>query len=225
MSVTLIVPVDFGADPERQVAWDWLRIRYPLEWQLVEAWSPRRSCDEWSKGDAVNGAVEHAAGDKLVIADADLYIDIDVLRHALDLLDAEAPWVMPHGIVYRLARKSSATVIAMQDPPAAQRIVARRHEGPIGGGFVVCTREAFDTVHGIDPRFTGWGGEDISFGRALDTLVGSHARLWAPTWHLWHTPLERHDGRRASPDNERLAARYLDAVGQPVAMRALCEEH
>jgi len=138
---------------------------------------------------------------------------------------AGAPWVMPHGIVYRLSRGATMAVRSLKHTPTPTRVISRRHPGPVGGGFVVCSRSAFDAVHGIDPRFTGWGGEDISFGRALDTLVGRHVRLDAPTWHLWHEPLPRVMGRRASPENERLAGRYLDAAGDEVAMRALCEEH
>lgn len=219
-TVSLVVPValDFG----RQRSWDWLRPRYPSEWELIECGA--ESGPTWSKGRQVNAGVKASSGDVLVIADADLYLDIEVLRDAIGEVRAGAPWVMPHGIVYRLSRHASAKVLSAEGVGRPDRVVAKRHDGPIGGGFVVCKRAAFDVVRGIDPRFTGWGGEDISFGRALDTLVGEHHRLWAPTWHFWHTPLQRHEGRRASPENERLAGRYLDAVGDRDAMRALVDE-
>lgn len=228
MSVSLIVPVTLDG-LERERNWSWLRPKYEQTgWEIVECWyDPKKAeqDEEWSKGRAVNPGVEHSSGDVLVIADADLFIDRDVLDDAIERVERGAPWVMPHGVVYRLSRRASSAVCAYPSTPKCERTVSRRHDGPVGGGFVVCSRTAFDTVRGIDPRFTGWGGEDISFGRALDTLVGTHVRLWAPTWHLWHTPMPRHLGWRASPENEQLANRYLDAAGDPIAMRAIVEEH
>jgi len=218
--VSLIVPV--SGEPERERAWDWLRPSYEATgWEIVEC---PDTATEWSKGRAVNPGVAMSSGNRLIIADADLYIDLDVLGCALDLLGNGAAWVVPHKTVYRLAPRATRALRAMPEPPLPSPTISRHHLGPVGGGFVVCTRSAFDEVHGIDPRFTGWGGEDISFGWALDTLVGKHTRLDAPTWHMHHPPMQRFAGR-ASPENEWLAGRYADARGEPVAMRAICEEH
>lgn len=221
--ISLVVPVAYDG-LERERNWQWLKPLYPIEWELIECIDALGVENSFSKGRAVTPAVERSRGDVLVIADADLYIDIDVLHRAVERVSDGVPWVVPHGIVYRLARSTSRVVCRMPDPPRCMETLARRHDGPIGGGFVVCSRKAYDTVRGFDPRFRGWGGEDISFGRALDTLVGSHERLWAPTWHLWHRPMQRIDGYRASRPNELLANRYLDAMGDELAMRAIIEE-
>lgn len=223
MTVSVIVPVAHDG-AERDAAWRWLRPTYPADWEVVQCCDTSKGA--WSKGRAVAAGAAQATGDTFVIADCDLLIDQRVLQRAVELVAERAPWVMPHGVVYRLGKKSTVALLKYDTHPLPARTVGRRHNGPVGGGFVVCSRAGYDTVRGIDPRFTGWGGEDISFGRALDTLVGSHLRLWAPTWHLWHVPMVRpQDGRRASPENERLAGRYLDAVGDRTAMRAIVEEH
>jgi hypothetical protein len=82
-------------------------------------------------------------------------------------------------------------------------------------------RSTWENVGGVDPRFVGWGGEDIAFGWALDTLAGPHTNLGAPLYHLWH-PLAV-DRRKASPETDRLAGRYAEANGKPEAMRALID--
>lgn len=218
--VSVVVPVACdGAERDRN--WQFIRDVYEHnwpEWEIIEA--PDDGEADWSKGRAVNRAVERSSGRQLVIADSDLYVDPDALMRALLMLVCGAPWVVPYTTVLRLDERSTVRVLAGFSD--ARVVHGRRHKGPAGGGIVVLTRDAFDQVGGIDPRFTMWGGEDISFGRALDTLVGPHVRLDGTVWHLWHEPMPRYPGRRASPSNERLAGLYLDAEGNRDEMERLC---
>ena len=79
-------------------------------------------------------------------------------------------------------------------------------------------------VGGIDPRFIGFGGDDISFARALDTLVGPCKRLDYPMTHLHHDRTPRRKGNRGSEANEQLAARYMLAAGDREAMLMIVKE-
>jgi hypothetical protein len=86
--------------------------------------------------------------------------------------------------------------------------------GPMGGGIVVLRRDDYEAVGGIDPRFRGWGGEDISFGWALSVLVGVGHRLDGDLWHLYHPhAAARFNGEvpRGSDAAEQLAGRYKAA--------------
>jgi hypothetical protein len=89
----------------------------------------------------------------------------------------------------------------------------------------VLSRAAYEESGGIDPRFSGFGGDDISWARALDTLVGPCVAGDAPMWHLFHPRSFRRAGNRGSAENEALAARYGDAAGDVIAMRKLVNEH
>lgn len=205
MTVSVLIPFA-GVDEYRVAARDWIIDRYHREhrdWEIIEA----SSDGVWRKGVAVDSAAARASHDVFVIADADLFIDPGVLDHAARLVQDSVPWVVPHGKVFRLNR--SATAHTMNGIQRRAPVVRSPYLGPAGGGIVVLTRAAYDTVHGIDNRFEGWGGEDISFGWALDTLVGPHVRLGADLFHLWH-PHSAPRGRGSKP-SEALAGQYRDA--------------
>lgn len=223
--ISVLVPLSIESW-ERDRNWAWLRGHWLEQfpgWELVEQPDPGRG--GWSKGRAVNQAARRAAGDTFVLADADVWVRPDVLREAVA---ADAPWVVPHRTVFRLDRDTTETVLTGQlplEPSAVPRanLDRRGYRGVAGGGLTVLTREAFETVRGVDPRFIGWGGEDVCLARALDTLVGRHERLAGDLWHFWHPPQDRPGGR--APDvNDRLSGRYLEAVDKPDEMRALIAE-
>lgn len=227
MTVSLVVP--FSPDgAERSRNWAFLKARYEVlypGWQIVEADDP--GTGGWSKGRAVAAALEDATGDVCIVADADVMVSRAALAEAVGALEQGAAWVIPHRLVYRLTQAATQAVFdgTLTGPvPLPRRHVTRVRKGPAGGGLVVADTESVREVGGIDPRFLGWGGEDISFGRALDTLIGEHTRLADTMWHLHHPPMGRRVGDRASEQSELLASRYLEANGDPVAMRALCDE-
>lgn len=230
MTVSLVVPLALHT-PERERNWAWLRTRYTQAfptWELLEAPDPGTDGD-WSKGRAVNAAARKATTDVLVIADADLVIDSAELERATTLAAWEAPWVVPHGNVYRLNDRTTKAFATDRDPLTVtvhekirrDSLVRRIYTGPAGGGLVVVRRDAFLEVGGFDERFHGWGGEDISLAAALDTLVGDHHRIGVPAWHLWHLGAPR---RAHARTNDPLAGRYRRARGDAPTMRAIVAE-
>lgn len=193
----------------------WYRIHHP-EWPLIVG-----ECGEpWSKGAAVAAAFERSRADMLLLADADSYTDPDSIRGAVHAALTDQ-WAMPHWMVHRLSQKATENVYA--GLPADIRHLDRgAYRGVKGGGIVAITRAAYETVDGIDPRFEGWGGEDIAFAAALQPLVGKPARLAGDLIHLWHPhPAPDLRGCEAS---EELVARYKQAINHPNAMRALIAE-
>jgi hypothetical protein len=219
VTVSVLVPFRDGGCEWRQQAWEYVRRLYEQRhpaWELVVG-----SCDgEWSKGAALDDAYRRAAGDVVVLADADSFCDPAVLDRAV-AATASSSWVVPHRMVHRLSARATEDVYAGGRPRASQ-VVRRPYMGPAGGGITVLTREAFELAGGIDPRFRGWGGEDLSFGWALHTLAGPGRRLGSPLWALWH-PHPAPD-RRGSSESEALAGRYRRARGDPEAMTALISE-
>lgn len=215
MSVAVIVPYRAG-QPERDRNWAHVRQHYAdqhPDWELIHADTEGR----WSKGAAVNAAAARTDAEIRVIADADSILPPETLREAVGLASS-VPWIVPHRDVYRLTEP--ATVRYLTDGWIDRRDLARaRYEGPAGGGIAVLTREAFDAVGGIDPRFYDWGGEDICWGMALDTLVGHHHRIGADLIHLWHPhPSPNYD---KPPESRALIDAYVAARLHPGQMRAV----
>lgn len=228
MTYTIVVPYGYPDSPTRATARDvvvrHLEAHHP-DWPVVLACA---TTEPWSKGAAVDAAVRNCTSTEgLVIHDADVLVSPEALKSAALAVVAGRAWAMPHSVVYRLSRRGTMRFlhddlghdvldlphIHLERPP---------HPAPPGGGCTVLSRKAYDATGGIDPRFVGWGGEDISWARALDTLVGQGYRGTAPMWHLWHEPdVTRQRGGRALRGNERLASRYLDATGDPSAMMAV----
>lgn len=177
---------------------------------------------EWSKGEAIADAFSRTSAEVLVLADADSFmLDPGHLRIALDLVQhAGHPFAVPHSKVYRL--RADETTRIEDAPELAPRLgyTARPvYEGPIGGGITVVSRSAFELVRGIDRRFLGWGGEDLAFGWALQTLAGAGPRLEGRLVHLWHP--HPAPNLRGSPASEELVAKYRAARGVPRRMAAV----
>lgn len=214
MSVALIVPFR-GGEPHRDRAWEYVRAHYATHhpgWEVVVADCP----GTWAKGAAVNAAVASTDADVLAIVDADLFIDPAVLEHAVDLAPT-VPFVVPHITVHRLDEPSTEALYAGRTQP--RTLTKQPYEGLVGGGMVVLTREAFDTVHGMDERFLFWGSEDIVFGMAMETLVGPHHRLFGELWHCFH-PYVAHPNR-VPEESDRLVRLYDAARYHPAQMRAV----
>jgi hypothetical protein len=189
--------------------------RYHGDWELIEG----RCGEPWSKGAAIADARARATGDLLILADADSFTDPAVVTTAMRAVRSGARWVVPHRVVHRLSERASDAVLAGGQPGG--RLARPTYGAVAGGGITVLPTEAFDTVRGVDDRFRGWGGEDVSLALALLTLVGEPSYLDGELWHLWH-PHPAPD-LRGSPESEALVARYHDARLIPRLMRALVD--
>lgn len=220
--VSVLIPYA-AADQARANAFhyvqDWYRIHVPDAEVIVG-----RCSGPWSKGAALRAAAAEASGEILVIADADSLVEPETIDEAIATVAATGDWVVPHRTVYRLTAEETERIYDGGKFRRGPGLVVRQpYTGPPGGGIVVLRRADWDLVGGVDPRFEGWGGEDICFGFALETLVGWHRRLVGRLFHLWH----EHPAPelRGSPESEALVARYKAARAKPSEMLALIEEH
>lgn len=211
VGVSVLLPFS-STDPDRLRSFAFVRSGYEaMGFEVVVG----RCEDEWSKGRAAHDAFSRASHDLLVVADADCLIGEKTIRRALALVRQHG-WCVPHARTWRLSRKVTEAVLEGQPPEPYGPV----QNAVVGGGVVVLTRKAWETSGGIDPRFYGWGGEDISFGWALETLVGRGGRAHGDLFHLWHEP----SPTRGSPESEILAGRYRRAVRKPQVMRELVAE-
>ncbi len=221
----MIVPFA-GTCEHRRRAWDWIRARYAHHhptWSIIIGTA---ASSQWSKAEAVGDALRRSTADILVIADADVWVDaLEIF--ATDVEDGLHDWACPHRRIFRFNEQGTKLVLADINP--VDVALARGHldQSPysrmLGGGVVILPRESYERCP-LDPRFTGWGGEDQSWGYALSTVAGKRKQGEQLLWHLWHPPQERLNRKIGSMASERLRTRYQAAAGNVEATTALIEE-
>jgi glycosyltransferase involved in cell wall biosynthesis len=212
-------------------------------------WHRRRPLP-FSKAVAINNAFKRSRGDVIVLLDSDAYLDAKVVQHCAERLRAQRKtgvrsWFVPYDHLYRLTRQITKLIVEsdprhplrLSTPPPPQDVDGRDGSGPINVFGAMCQimpREAFIAVGGMDPRFRGWGAEDYAFALALDELWGPRHNTPNDILHLWHPSFTGGSGpawtvkmwaNQTKPGvNNRLGARYANAIGKPDAMRSLVDE-
>lgn len=151
-------------------------------WAVTTSQTPPAA--PWVKAIAVTAAARASTAEILVIADADVWTT--GLTGAVEAVAAGATWAIPHLQVFRLTRAASWQTPSPAAPaitPPDADLEERPYRGVEGGGIVVLPRRlALDVP--LDPRFCGWGGEDLAWGYALRCLAGPPWRGTAPLIHL-----------------------------------------
>lgn len=214
LPISVLVP-RAGNCPHRDRAWELVRPQYAAL-EVVEGYGdPNR----WSKAEAVADALTRAAGDILVIADADVYTD-HLDRSLEAVISGRHAWASPHKHVRRLTAAGTEAFAAGARETAE---VEEEHFAKLGGGIVVVRRDLYELVP-LDRRFVGWGGEDAAWAAALRTLAGPPKIEPQALWHLWHPPQPRQTRKVGNDANEELRGRYYAARYQPGPMRQLVEE-
>ena len=255
--ISIIVPFQ-SKEPSRRKNWRWLKRYWKAHLPEAEViigkdrksqrrlW--RRHPRPYSKTTAVNKAFRKAHGDIIVILDADCYIWWEVLnRCATQLREArkrgERIWFVPYRKLIRLNKAKTDELLGTNPRGPFQfttslsrdEIEWSEYNGHQFGAMIqIMPREAFELLGGMDERFNGWGGEDVAFLNALDTLWGKHRNTPNPVFHLWHSKLSVGTGgnypnraweRQERPIvNEALNRQYARAKGRPRLMQQLMRE-
>lgn len=243
--ISLLVP--FRDDGEhRTKVWRWLRDYWLDNLDSVEVIQGHHGGWPFNKSAAVNDAASKARGRIFVVLDADAYLDAQVIQECADNIDdaiedGRRRWFTPYRNLYRLNRHTTLELLetegpyALPSPPPDEWLEGGPQSASYGhqyGAMIqIMPREAFFLVGGMDPRFNrGWGSEDASLLRALDTLYCQHENTLNDVLHMWHVRpgsgwARRWVGQQWSGANSRLAQRYANATGEPGFMRQLVNEH
>lgn len=253
--ISLLVPrrPDGG---HRDRVWRWL-IRY-WRWELrnsaeIVIGHDHATDKPFSKAVAVNDAARKAHGDIFVILDADVYLPGHVIRHCAARIrrarrHGARLWFVPYRHIFRLNPEATERLLESDprdplrfpSPPCpsdVQDTTGSGHGHRFGAMVTIMPREAFEFVGGMDERFRGWGGEDVSFLRALDTLWARHKNTPNDVLHLWHPKFHVDDHEDADAPwrsriwgqqdhartNDWLAKQYDGATNKPRDMRALVD--
>lgn len=221
MATDASVLVPYRADGAwRDRAWEWNRLRWEtLGVELiVTSPGPGAGAADFNHPRAINQAAEEASSDVLIVADADTGSEAEWVQEAVALVRSGAPWVLPR-FYDKLTRESTELLLGESSIPPYE--VEWRGDSVSWSGLVVVPREGFKAVGGYDERWIYWGGDDVAFACAMNTLWGRVQRLEGAAVHLWHS----REGLDAQPqDQHELMYRYLAAEGDAAAMHELIAE-
>lgn len=245
--ISLLVPFRPNRRSKHRLrVWRWLKKYWKhnlpeAEIVMGDSWGP-----VFSKAEAVNNAARQAKGRIFIILDADCYIEAEVIRQCVAVIEATQRrggriWFMPYRNLYRLTedatecvlRSSPKNPVHFPSPPDESDVesVTGSANGHYYGALIqIMPREAFEAVGYCDERFKGWGGEDVSFLRAVDTLYAKHKSTDNDVLHLWHDAIKTHtiarmwEGQTEHNPNSNLAERYGRANGDYCKMRKLVDE-
>lgn len=228
MTATVIVPFRPDslerADALTYVSRRWGESPLPVVIALDTVESP------WCKAKTIGNAMKGIDSDLVIVADADCWVSQDRIYAAVSGLNGWHDWGTPHRRVVRLSADYTRHLIDSDELPELDR--TNVEEWPYtalraAGGIVVLKREVWDRVP-MDPRFLGWGFEDVAWWYALRTLVGIPWKGKADLFHLWHPRSESTDRTERSingnPANAELADRYIKALHRPVQMQEIVDE-
>lgn len=218
---TVIIPWR-GGDRHRERALHWVRGSYKARLPNVRVHVAQLDDGPWCKARAVMPAVRRAEDGLVIVADADVWTD-GLQRAMSAVVCGAASWAVPHLMVKRLSIDGTDRLLRGGSPQASD-LDQRPYQGVYGGGIVVAHRKTLLDVP-LDPRFTGWGQEDQSWGQALLAIEGPAWRGDADLWHLWHPPPQRMSRIRGSQEGWALRRRYVYASRTgPQAVRDLLKE-
>lgn len=243
--ISLLVP--FRSDSEHRTrVWAWLRRYWQNELPGAEIVMGDDDSVPFSKTAAVNKAFSSAKGDIIVILDADCYLPGSVILDcSANIREARRSrkklWYIPYRRFYRLTEAATLRILdsdparpfSFGDPPPPRMTepVRNSNYGHWFGALVqIMPSEAFTAAGGMDERFAGWGGEDVSFMNAVDTLYGPHRTTPNGVQHLWHPHIgvehteRKWEGQAEAGNNNQLARRYEEARGRSARMHALTRE-
>lgn len=244
--ITILVP--FRSDKGRRaVTWQWLERFYrdhlPEDTEIIVGWNGE---NPFCKTAAVNEAYKAGHGDIIVIMDADCFIDPKVILDAAHKIrvarrEGKKLWFIPYRRFFRM-KEWSSWLILLSSPhrpltfdfnpprdtyePLTKDSVSAGHWW--GALIQIMPYEAFEVAGGMDERFKGWGGEDISFMHAVDTLYGPHKTLDNGVEHLWHPSIKgawkgtrQWAGQDRPEINDPMSGKYEQALGDKRKMRKL----
>jgi hypothetical protein len=234
----VVVPWKLTSDQHRLDAFVWCLSRWVTAGYQVRV---AQTCDDvWCKAAALTRAVAESQP-VFLMADADVVVDPAAVADAVQAVSDGAAWAIPHWRVHRLTEAATARLIADGLGEWQRDDHAREPYVGTGTGGVVAVRAEVARDCPMDGRFLDWGGEDHSWGYALDRLHGEPyrpARVMEAIAqsreppaafdliHLYHPQPASRPTMFGSLENEQLRKRYWEAwsTHDEVGMRQLVEE-
>jgi predicted glycosyltransferase involved in capsule biosynthesis len=244
--ISIIIPYS-SKDKRRDENFRWLLKYWEENLPDAEIIIGKHRGKVFCKSAAMNEAVRRSRGRVLAFIDADAYLPARRVEHCANRILKELHrghnlWFIPYRKLYRLNRNVTKQIVRA-NPKTTDFVLPcplPKHFVDTTGqnkhyGYRFCAmafiipRQAYDYIGGFDERFEGWGGEDISLMKTLDTVWGKHKTTKGCIYHLWHPFVgayesRKWEGQERANANDGLSYRYVIADRNPSLMWELITE-
>lgn len=175
----------------------------------------------FSRAQAINDAAASTTADILVINDADSLCEPEAVQRAVLQATLDPGLVRAYTHYKRLTKEATEALTPSTYLDAWQGPFDWEMENAHAHGCVAVRRECFEQVGGYDPKFRGWGYEDL----AAEMLYDAHwpdRRIDGTLVHLWHSSVS--DAPEVEANAELYYGRYEKHRGDAAALLALRNE-
>jgi hypothetical protein len=243
--ISIIIPYS-SKNKARDEAFQWLVKYWEYSLPHAEIIIGKSSDGKvFCKSEAINEAIRRSKGKVLAVVDADTYLPAERVNHCANIILEEQErgnniWFIPYRRLYRLNKhitkrivKGSAYDIELPCPLPKHLVDITGQNRHYGYRFCamafIIPRKAWEFIDGFDERFEGWGGEDVSFMKTLDTVWGKHKTVMGCVYHFWHPYMGTYEARKWDDQelpnaNDNLSYRYVRADKRPSLMWNLISE-
>ena len=200
--ISILIPFS-SDDPVRIKTFNWLLTYLSFHLPKAEIIIGKSRSEVFCKGEAFNDAYRRSNGKVLVLLDADAYMKTSTIEECADnILEAESRghnlWYVPYRKLYRLTKEVTEKIVdsdprhpyelelPIRDEDHDNKGYSYKYGHRYGAMVTIIPRKAMEAIKCFDERFKGWGGEDIAFLRAMDTMFGKNKSVNENMYHLWH---------------------------------------
>ena len=195
-NLSFIIPFFETGTKDRAIILDWVYMRLKSLYKDSEIVLSVDNGKVFNKGKTINNGAKNATRDILVIIDADIFFDKDLIDKSIENLN-DNDFLIPYYEcryleVYGTSRilKCKHDIELEKCPPFSANIFETS-----SGGISIMHKSDFDYINGFDEDFLGWGCEDNAFMHKASSLL-NFKRLNKVIYHLYHVPCLEDDNFR-----------------------------
>jgi GT2 family glycosyltransferase len=221
-NISFIIPFK-ACNNERDTIFEWVKKRISILYPLAEKIVCDYRVEPFSRGRAINTGAKKATRDILVLLDADIIFDENVINNAIKLLE-NSSWVIPFTQYCTITAPDSERIlkqkpdVILETTKPFKACVFNHTLGAIN----IIRRADFLKIGGFDERLLGWGFDDNVFAHKADVLLGKHTRLEGNIYHLYHSA-NRNWNDELTKKNKAIWEEIKEINNKEILLQYLCE--
>jgi glycosyltransferase involved in cell wall biosynthesis len=184
-NISFVIPYKPSTDRERLYNFTRERVAklFPMSELIVSVYNK----EPFSRSIALNHGVKNATKEIVVLLDADIIFDKNLIEKSLDLLSISA-WVIPFDSYCYLDLETTNNFLNLDYDFSINEqfpFKACIHRHTLGAMNII-KKADYEKIGGFDERLVDWGFDDNVFAHKADVILGEYKRTKDRVFHLYH---------------------------------------